>query len=114
MEIRQGEVITVMQGVGTNLVDQIKYQAPSQYKDGLSRYGDSHGRDTVLYLTWDPYTGKTISLYWDGPKIILVLDGVHLEVKLVGNKHCEVIMFMSNVGNLVVDKKRYRNPLWWC
>ena len=31
-----------------------------------------------------------------------------LWVILVGTRQCEVIMFMSDVGNLVVDKRRYR------
>ena len=33
---------------------------------------DSHVKDktvaTVLFLTWDPYTGKPASLYWDAPQ----------------------------------------------
>ena len=46
--------------------------APSQYKDGLSRYGDFHYKDkTVARLFYfydgDSYTGKTTFLYWDGP-----------------------------------------------
>ena len=42
----------------------------SQYKDRLSRNGDSHVKD-VLSLTWDPFTGKTASLYLNGPRTIL-------------------------------------------
>ena len=43
-----------------------------QYKDGLSRYGDSHVKDKTVarpsyFQHGDPYTGKT-SLYWDGPQ----------------------------------------------
>ena len=43
----------------------------SQYKDRLYKYG-SHIKDkTVAKPTYlyngDPYTGKTASLYWDGP-----------------------------------------------
>ena len=37
-------------------------------------YGDSHVKDqTVASLSYlqhrDPYTGKTTSLYWDGPQV---------------------------------------------
>ena len=46
--------------------------APSQYKDRLSRYGDSHVKDKPVvrpsYLKHEnPYTGKTTSLYRDAP-----------------------------------------------
>ena len=42
------------------------------------RYGDSHVKDKAVvrlsYLYYgDPYTGKTTSLYWDGPQLILML-----------------------------------------
>ena len=49
-----------------------KSRAPSQYKDILSRYGDSHVKDKTVMrpsysLHGDPYTGKTASLYWNSP-----------------------------------------------
>ena len=45
-------------------------RAPSQYKDGLSRYGDFHYKDkTVVRLSYlyngNSYTGKTAFVYWD-------------------------------------------------
>ena len=48
--------------------------APSQYKDGLSRYGNFHYNDRTVvrrsYLyTGNSYTGKTTSLCWDGLKV---------------------------------------------
>ena len=51
-------------------------RALSQYKDSLSRYGDSHYKDETVvrpsYLyNGNPYTAKMISLYWDGPLNIL-------------------------------------------
>ena len=37
----------------------------SQYKDDLSKYGNFHNKyKTILLLYWEPYTGKTASLYW--------------------------------------------------
>ena len=50
-------------------------KAPSQYKDGLSRYGDSHYQDkTVIrrsYLYYDnPYCGQTVPLFWDDPQML--------------------------------------------
>ena len=30
------------------------------------------GPETVWSLTWDPYTGQTISLYWDGTQLPLI------------------------------------------
>ena len=37
--------------------------APSQYKGGLRRYGDSHVNDKTV--AWDPYSGKMTPLYRD-------------------------------------------------
>ena len=58
------------------LSDELAMQAarsPSHYKDLFSRYGDSHVKDKmVMRLSYlkhvDPYTGKTTSLYWNGPQ----------------------------------------------
>ena len=50
----------------------MKIRVLFQYKDSLSRYGDSHyedkrvSRPSFLY-NGNPYTGKTGSLYWDSP-----------------------------------------------
>ena len=45
----------------------LSYPGPRlNIKTAFSRDGYSHvkdGRETVLCLTWDPYTGKTVSLY---------------------------------------------------
>ena len=39
-------------------------------KTVFARYEDSYVTDkTVLFLHGDRYTGKTVSLYWDGPSI---------------------------------------------
>ena len=59
-------------GMGGGELGGVKYWSPSQYKDGLSRYGDFHYKDkTVLRPSYlydgNPYTGKTIYLYWDSP-----------------------------------------------
>ena len=48
-------------------------RAPPQYEDCLSRYGNFHYKDTTAMRQSDPYkwnsfTGKTASLYWDGPR----------------------------------------------
>ena len=50
--------------------------APSQYKNGLSKYGDFYCQDKTVaspsYLyNGDYYTGKTTSLYWDSPRAII-------------------------------------------
>ena len=49
---------------------------PSQYKEGLSRYGYFHYKDKMVmkpsYLdNGNSCTGKTWSLYWDGPLVFL-------------------------------------------
>ena len=52
--------------------------APSQYKDHLSRYGDSHSKyERVIRPSYppflyngQPYTRKTISLYSDDPGVL--------------------------------------------
>ena len=49
-------------------MNQYAVMVPFQYKDRLSRYGDSHVKDKNVIrpsylLHGDPYTGKTISLY---------------------------------------------------
>ena len=51
-------------------------RAPPQYEDCLSRYGDFPYKDTTVMRQSDPhkgnsYTGKTASLYWDGPRFHL-------------------------------------------
>ena len=52
-------------------------------KTVFSRYGDSHvkdktvGRPSYLYHG-DPYTGKTTSLYWDGPLVALHIHFTNL------------------------------------
>ena len=45
--------------------------APSQYIDCLSWYRDSHYKDEMVWWqsSGNPYSGKTLSLYWDGPLI---------------------------------------------
>ena len=48
--------------------------APSRYKDRLSQVWNSHVKDKTVMrpsylLHGDPYTGKSTSLYWDGPQI---------------------------------------------
>ena len=49
-----------------NSFDDLDPVGPSQYKDHLSRNGDSHVKDKTVSrpssLTWDPYTGKMASL----------------------------------------------------
>ena len=54
--------------------------APHQYKDGLSRYGDSHYKDKTVVrppypYNGNPYIGKKASLYWDGP--LLASNGIY-------------------------------------
>ena len=51
-------------------------RALSQYKDSLSMYGDFHYKDKKVvrpsYLyNGNSYTGKSVSLYWDGPQVVL-------------------------------------------
>ena len=61
---------------GTDLVlpcyPGLSTRAPFQYRYSLSRCGDSQVKDKTVvgpsYLyNGNPYTGKTISLYWDDP-----------------------------------------------
>ena len=57
-----------------SLCSSIVYCAPSQYKQCLSRYAYSHLKGKTLWrpsYLWheDHYTGKTTSLYCDGPQI---------------------------------------------
>ena len=52
--------------------------ALNEYKGRLSRYGDFHFKektDLRQYnrLNVNPYTGKTPSLYWDGPLLCMLL-----------------------------------------
>ena len=51
-----------------------RFLAPSQYKDGPSRYGDFRYKDKTVsrpsYLyNGNPYASKTTSLFWDGPLV---------------------------------------------
>ena len=41
-------------------------------KTAFPRYGDSHVKDKTVARHGDPYTGKTTSLYWDGPLGLMV------------------------------------------
>ena len=56
--------------------------APSQYKYGLSMYGDLHYENkTVVRPSYpiyngDPYISKTASLYWDSAHILFTYDWV--------------------------------------
>ena len=63
--------------VGWNYFDWNHPKGPSQYKDRLSKYMEFHYKDkmavTVLLYNGNPYTGKTTSLYWDGPQIVYSL-----------------------------------------
>ena len=50
--------------------------APTKYKDCLSMYGYSHYQDKTINIMrpsnlfdGNSYTGKTASLYWDGPQV---------------------------------------------
>ena len=47
-----------------SVIETVATSAPSQYKDHLFKVWGSHFKDG------DPYTGKTTSLYWDGPQIV--------------------------------------------
>ena len=56
-------------------------EAPSQYQDGLSNYGYFHDKvKTVVkqfYLcNANSYTGKTMSLYWNGLLLFCVQNAV--------------------------------------
>ena len=64
--------------IGWNTCDSSR--APSQYKNRLSRYGDSHDKDKTLmrppYIYHgDPYAGKTTSVFQDGSQIPVVIKG---------------------------------------
>ena len=58
----------------TKQEDSLGARVLSQYKDGLSRYGDfqiSRYDDHDLYNR-NSYTDTTTSLYWDGPQISMM------------------------------------------
>ena len=67
---------TILDNLPVNIVVS---RALSEYKDGLSEYGDFHYKDeTVVRLSYlyngNSYTGKAEILYWDGPLNVTV-DG---------------------------------------
>ena len=78
-------------------------------KTVFPRYGDSHVKDKTVdrpsYL-WhgDPYTGKTTSLYWDGPWVVTVN---HKWSGHVMSLSFEVFFCFCNVTFLVIDKYTY-------
>ena len=70
--MRSGESISIINNFNRT-VWVINTRAPSQYKDGLSRYGNSHYKDktvkrpTYLY-NWNLHTGNMTSLCCNGPQ----------------------------------------------
>ena len=63
-----------------SLAEMFATISTSQFKDRLSRYGDSHDKDKTLvrspYLYHgDPYAGKTTSVFQDGSLIPVVIKG---------------------------------------
>ena len=75
-------------------------QGPSQYKDGLFRYGYFHYKDkAVMRLSYlyngNSYTIKTTCLYWDSPLVadVHVLHSVH-----VGDMPAVCLTYTRHIG----------------
>ena len=66
----------IMNSCETQPIFASNFQGPvSIVKTVFPRYADSHAKDktvgeTVLSLAWESHTGKTTSLFWDGPMLI--------------------------------------------
>ena len=86
------------------------YWSPTQYKDHLSRYWDSHYKDKKV--VWPCYiyngifnSGKMASLYWDDPQVVpdskneLTCDKktVDLYIEIIFHQICDVktVMFIK-------------------
>ena len=87
---------------------------PSQYKDHLSRYIYFHYKDKTVvrpfYLyNGNSYTGKSASLYWDGPPGILVTS-----VLLKGNVTFSMPNNKLNQCCLFIEYETLEeNNQWW-
>ena len=99
--------------------------APSQYKDGQSRYGNSHCKDKAVVRPFhlyngNPYTGKTASLFWDGSQescwhsIIVLQEKVRNFFCNVPRNHTNVVYVMIYEWSFAVftnDSLRFKHWL---
>ena len=92
-------------------------QAPSQYKDGVSRYWHFHYKDkTVVRPSYlynkNPYNGKTTSLYWDGPLCALLclsFKGLFTnDISIVIQSRGKFLYVLFQIRNELISRNGFR------
>ena len=91
-------------------------RAPSQYKEGFSRYGDSHYEDkTVVKLFYlyngNSYTSKTVFLYWDGPRSSKSIWRCYLISEEILFAEIETFILLQRCQPLLILLNHYS---FWC